>query len=199
LATNDLPILPDHDLVLEKIKSLRKSLQTAKLEPACDAASDFLEWVQRNSTALVDDWRGQYERHGTVTPFVPNFLKGYPPGALDALSDLLIHLVQLAMAKKPGFKDKALQLSDEFLKLHGDWPIKEDVTGQEFLSCSDLANKYRVNPETLRKRLERWMPSHEESWKEVANRGPREPKYLYQVSAVLPIINDLQTSGETSG
>jgi predicted DNA-binding protein (UPF0251 family) len=105
--------------MFEKIKGLRKSLQTTNLKKACQAAADFLEWLQKDSQVLVDGWRGQYERHGTVTPFVQGIVRGYPPGTLDALSDLLIQLVQLTIAKKPGFKDEALELSGKFLRLSG--------------------------------------------------------------------------------
>jgi hypothetical protein len=73
--------------------------------------------------------------------------------------------------------------------------IDEHVkAGGERLSCPDLASRYKVNAEALRKRLERWMPTHQEDWLEVTNRRPRDPKYLYRVSAVLPIIRELQQS-----
>jgi len=71
--------------------------------------------------------------------------------------------------------------------------------GPEMLSSPDLADRYNVNPEALRKRLERWMPTHQEDWKEITDRRPREPKYLYRVFAVLPIIKELQASGQPSG
>ena len=53
-----------------------------------------------------------------------------------------------------------------------------------------------VEPESLRKCLERWRHSTFQGWSEVTNRGLHEPKYLYSPSDVMPIIRELQTSVE---
>ncbi len=123
LATDHLNLshLPAHVLVLAKIKDLRKALQTTKLKKACMAAAEFREWLQKKAQLqlLHDDYKGQFERHGTVTPRIPLSFPGWPSGTLDVLSDLLIELVQLEIKQKPGFKDKALELTGEFQKLSG--------------------------------------------------------------------------------
>jgi hypothetical protein len=64
--------------------------------------------------------------------------------------------------------------------------------GQEWLSCADLALRYNVDQETLRGRLRTWMKRNEKDWKEVTDCNPREPRYLYRVMAVLPIIEKLK-------
>lgn len=64
------------------------------------------------------------------------------------------------------------------------------------LCCADLAKRFGVPADNLRQRLKRWMKTHDDGWKEVNDRRPREPKYLYKVSAVMHIIEELQASGE---
>lgn len=66
----------------------------------------------------------------------------------------------------------------------------EDARG--LLSCADLAAAYGVDQERLRGRLKRWQKTCFTGWVEVTDRGPRDPQYLYQVSAVLPILRALQ-------
>lgn len=69
-----------------------------------------------------------------------------------------------------------------------------------YLSCTDLAEKLGVPKESLRKRLYRLRLRNLEVWQEVTDRRPREPRFIYQVSSVLPIIMDLKkkASGEAS-
>jgi hypothetical protein len=69
-------------------------------------------------------------------------------------------------------------------------------TGSGMLGCTELAELFEVNADALRKRLERWKPTHQDDWKEVQERRPRESKYLYRISAVLPIIEKLKAPGE---
>jgi hypothetical protein len=79
--------------------------------------------------------------------------------------------------------------------------VSEDTEPDPMLSAADLANHYHLAPEPLRKTLDRWRAKNADGWSEVTDRKPREPRYLYRVSAVRSVIEKLQrqTSGETSG
>lgn len=70
-----------------------------------------------------------------------------------------------------------------------------------WLGHSAIAEAYGVDSESLRKRLDRLRRSDHNCYKEVAEseRKPREPKYLYRVSAVRPIIVEMEASGGASG
>ncbi|MGD9645073.1 MAG: hypothetical protein AB7U73_05130 [Pirellulales bacterium] len=62
-----------------------------------------------------------------------------------------------------------------------------------FLDVSSLAKRHDVNPAALRGRLDRWRAEHDAGFREVTNRKPKEPKYLYLESAVLPLIQELKS------
>jgi hypothetical protein len=71
--------------------------------------------------------------------------------------------------------------------------------GQLMLSCADIARRFDVPLEVLRSRLRRWQSENQADWKEVANRRPREPRYLYRLSAVMPIIRDIVATVQPPG
>ncbi len=60
------------------------------------------------------------------------------------------------------------------------------------LSPRDLAEKHNVNYDALRKRLDRWRYEHDSGYVEVSNPAKNEPKYLFDESAVLPVIEELR-------
>jgi hypothetical protein len=64
--------------------------------------------------------------------------------------------------------------------------------GKAKMSHYDLAKKYRVDGEALRKRLDRWRYEHDTGYSEVSNAARNEPKYLYDESSVMPVIEDLK-------
>ena len=68
----------------------------------------------------------------------------------------------------------------------------------EWLSSEDIARRYGLPPESLRKRLHRWRDANKGSpdWREVANRSSNESPYLYRLPAVMPIVNSMSSSGE---
>lgn len=70
----------------------------------------------------------------------------------------------------------------------------EPALPNAMLSAPELARLYGVDPDRLRKRLERWRMDHDTGYIEVdfGSRAPREAKYLYQVSAVQPILERLR-------
>jgi len=59
-----------------------------------------------------------------------------------------------------------------------------------------LADHFNVNKEALRKRLDMYRSFHFDGWKENTDRRPREPKHLYQLSAVKQIIENMLASSE---
>jgi hypothetical protein len=75
------------------------------------------------------------------------------------------------------------------------------VAGDPLLSVDQLAERFNLGgqKENLRKRLTRLRCIDHDCFREVApgERKPREAKYLYRLSHVNPIIDDMQkTSGE---
>lgn len=69
---------------------------------------------------------------------------------------------------------------------------------EAMLHVAALAEMFGVDPEALRKRLERWRDKNQSGWIEAANPVSREPKYLYQVGTVRPIAMQLRASAEAS-
>jgi hypothetical protein len=65
------------------------------------------------------------------------------------------------------------------------------------LACDALAKTYGVDCEQLRKRLERRRKHDQSSWfTTIETRMQGEPKFLYKVQAVLPIIDKLKSSAK---
>jgi hypothetical protein len=60
------------------------------------------------------------------------------------------------------------------------------------MSPRNLAEKYGVGAEALRKRLDRWRYAHDAGYVEVSNPPRNEPKYLYDESAVMSVIEVLK-------
>lgn len=79
---------------------------------------------------------------------------------------------------------------------HSRNPPNDDV----WLGSTEIAEREGVDPERLRKRLERRRAGDHNCYREIGDgeRKRREPKYLYHVRAVRPIIEKLKTSDETS-
>jgi hypothetical protein len=79
----------------------------------------------------------------------------------------------------------------------------EEPGAEAWLSAPELAVRYGVDSEKLRKRLEYWWKRHGEDYRETEFHKPREARFLYRLSAALPVVQALQTgrkaSGETSG
>jgi len=63
---------------------------------------------------------------------------------------------------------------------------------QAWLSAPDIASQYEVSLEVLRGRLRRWRRRNQRGWKTVEDRSPRESRYLYRLSDVMPIINEIK-------
>jgi hypothetical protein len=68
----------------------------------------------------------------------------------------------------------------------------EGVEGQSYLTARDIAKRYGLDYDALRKRLERYRRSHpnRHGWKPVEDRTQRGEKYLYLLSAIADIIRE---------
>jgi hypothetical protein len=64
------------------------------------------------------------------------------------------------------------------------------------LTHVEIAERIGVPAEPLRKKLDRWRKRNNDGWKEVEDRRPREPRYIYKVGAILPILTETVASGK---
>ncbi|MDX1965097.1 MAG: hypothetical protein SFX18_18275 [Pirellulales bacterium] len=60
----------------------------------------------------------------------------------------------------------------------------EKIEADSYLTHIDIAKRYKKDPEATRKTLDRWRMRNDDGWREVTERKQREPKYLYQLSAI---------------
>lgn len=70
---------------------------------------------------------------------------------------------------------------------------ENEVDVDALLASSDIARRFRVDSEALRKRLERWRRENIVGWREVQTRARNEPRYLYQLSAVKSVVDELRS------
>jgi hypothetical protein len=66
------------------------------------------------------------------------------------------------------------------------------ATGDEWLSATDLASRFQMDYDKLRKRLERWRKKNPDQVMEVRNRRPGEPKLLFRLGDVAHLITALK-------
>ena len=64
-----------------------------------------------------------------------------------------------------------------------------DEGDDPLVSTRKLAEMFGLSPSATRKRLERWRKTHFGGWSELDNVKPREPKLLYRLSAVRPVLS----------
>jgi hypothetical protein len=67
---------------------------------------------------------------------------------------------------------------------------------QGFYGHDRLAEFFKLDKESLRKRLDRYRVNSLDGWQENADRRPRKAKYLYQLRAIRPIVEELRASSE---
>ena len=71
----------------------------------------------------------------------------------------------------------------------------QDIDPQAYLAPRRLAELFGVSYEALRGRLRRWQEATPAGgWMETTGRKQNEPKFLFQVAAVRPIIDELKTA-----
>jgi hypothetical protein len=107
-----------------------------------------------------------------------------------------LHATPTAIASSPGATAVVPRSGNR--EQHDARTLTEEELGG-FASPSDLAGRFGVNAENLRKRLGRWRLKHEADCIDDPSRKSRQPRYLYRLGAVLPVIQSMKASGETSG
>ncbi len=75
------------------------------------------------------------------------------------------------------------------------------VDRDAYLGVTKLARRFHVPQNALEQRLKRYRRKNAAGagWIENQERGPREPRYLYRVEDVQPVIDALRTTGEATG
>jgi len=75
-------------------------------------------------------------------------------------------------------------------------PEPRTEAGPGWLSPADIAKKYGLNQDALRKRLDRFRHNHADGWMEVPNseRTQRGPKFLYREDAIKQLIIAMRSS-----
>jgi len=75
---------------------------------------------------------------------------------------------------------------------------KPPVNDDSHLSPAKLADLFQAPTDALRTRLNRWRKSNHHGWIENPDRAANQPKYLYRVGAVRPVIEALIATSETT-
>lgn len=83
------------------------------------------------------------------------------------------------------------------LRQHEHRQAEQPPDGDSLLSPAQLAKRFALPAESLRKRLERLRARDLASFVETENAG-NEPRFLYRLRAVLPIIEKMRGTDETS-
>jgi hypothetical protein len=75
-----------------------------------------------------------------------------------------------------------------------------DEIGNAWLSCADIARHNGLNEKALAKRLETFRRKSDDGWRadESSSRRPRDPKYVYKLASVQPIVADMKAKDEES-
>jgi len=117
--------------------------------------------------------------------------------ALRLVQACYLQKVEQMQKEIEGLKDDKqllLQLTSQKMLL----PTMVNVEG--YFSCAELAKQHQVDPEALRKRLDRHRAKYAldtDFYIESQDRGVNKPRYLYNVKKVAPIIESLKKK-ETS-
>ncbi len=69
-----------------------------------------------------------------------------------------------------------------------------DTPDDAMLTHSQIAERYGVPAERLRKRLDRWRGKHLDGWQQVTDRKTREAGYVYRMGSVRSIVKNLAKS-----
>ena len=87
---------------------------------------------------------------------------------------------------EPGFPNPLHAAGDETE------PFWDESTGDEWLSPADIAAKYGLKAESLRKSLERFRKKNPHlqntGWLQIRDRGQRKPEYLYRLASVCHVV-----------
>jgi hypothetical protein len=77
--------------------------------------------------------------------------------------------------------------------------LQSDVELNAPVAPSWIAERFGLDLAVLNKRLERWRRKHDDCCVFVSERKPREPKYLYYLKTVMPVIDDLRAASSEQG
>lgn len=142
--------------------------------------------------------------HDDIAPAMAKALAG-PSGTLAEFEQRTLDALEMAAAELDALTAEQSTIQPPVVNgqtLENRLPAAA-LPPDAWLSHIDLANQFKLASESLRKRLDRWREKHAagDDWKEVPERKPREPRYLYRLGAVSPIISEMAAaaSGETSG
>jgi hypothetical protein len=130
----------------------------------------------------------------------------------DALYEFFTKAIPFAVESKADPVKRAqaiatLNTLEAYLSLRGydfqneaknDVSLPHGLMGRELLSCGDLAKKFGVPKDALRKRLERFRAESGRGYETVENRGRRQAQYLYYFDAVEGIISELKNVRQMS-
>jgi len=150
-----------------------------------------LEAVSEAHRQLLDDFRRMAGRSATGTTLtMPSSYEGHG----QALN-VVIGIVN-ALPMTPGTPNNAPAVEDHGGVKHP-WGDDEPETLLSTAKLSDrlgIAENDRKKREAVRKRLESWRKANLDSgWIEPKDPKPREPKYLYPLGKVWPIIEDMKS------
>ncbi len=76
---------------------------------------------------------------------------------------------------------------------------RDDSPEEGYLSSRDLAKRFHVPEESLRKALQRWRRKNDKGFIESADRRAHAPTYLYSIVAVWSIVEGLRLRSKASG
>ncbi|HUT93480.1 MAG TPA: hypothetical protein VMY37_28710 [Thermoguttaceae bacterium] len=86
--------------------------------------------------------------------------------------------------------------AEKLRELDGPRAIETASEADALLSAKDLADRFSVPYDALRKRLDRWRAKNKGGdWIEVdtsENLDPNAPRYLYRLSAIYPLIASMK-------
>jgi hypothetical protein len=107
-----------------------------------------------------------------------------------ALDDVRADLARLGAQGEPGEVGR-LDWEKKTAPPAPPTPPADETEDNAWLSHKDIATRFGVPHDALKKRLARWRRANLEGWNEVSDPRPREAWHLYRVGAVRPIIEDL--------
>jgi len=142
-----------------------------------------------SSIMLVTDFRnGLFSRHPETiphsSPWPPHDFVTQNPSLPDYRQSQILEAERLLTRLKA-------QPAEDHVPANGT-ASKLAQPGSAKMSPRELATKYGINAEALRKRLDHWRYDHDAGYVEVSNAARNEPRYLYDESAVMPIIDALR-------
>lgn len=198
----DLPGLLRNESEQLELRQSRRSMRASIVNINLATSHEILRRLGDGCGVKMDRGYGTIVHPATADPLVPDLdqVQAINIGILDARrlpddADTLQKLAKRFEAKADAQESDHGPSSASLARPTEAKPIDETAS----MAPADIAQQFNLSPEPLRKRLDRWRKTHHDGWIEVTERKPREPLYLYRISAVRPVIDALIASGEASG